>query len=60
MGITKGIINNGLANITQKIIRILDQLLLVPFFLTTWGVEYYGEWLTLSIVPSILAFSDLG
>ena len=60
MGITKGIINNGLANITQKIIRILDQLLLVPFFLNTWGVEYYGEWLTLSIVPSILAFSDLG
>lgn len=60
MGITKGIINNGLANIAQKIIRIFDQLLLVPFFLTTWGAEYYGEWLTLSIVPSILAFSDLG
>lgn len=60
MGVTKGIINNGLANMAQKLIRIFDQLLLVPFFLTTWGAEYYGEWLTLSIVPSILAFSDLG
>lgn len=30
--ITKGIISNGLANIIQKSVRILDQLLLVPFF----------------------------
>ena len=60
MGVAKGILSNGLANIAQKIIRILDQLLLVPFFLTAWGATYYGEWLTLSIVPSILAFSDLG
>lgn len=60
MGVIQGIINNGFANIVQKVIRILDQLLLVPFFLTAWGAEYYGEWLTLSIVPSILAFSDLG
>lgn len=58
--VTKGIINNGLANIVQKIIRILDQLLLVPFFLRSWGAEYYGEWLTLSIIPSVLAFADLG
>lgn len=60
MGVVRGIFNNGIANITQKVVRILDQLLLVPFFLTAWGAEYYGEWLTLSIVPSILAFSDLG
>ena len=60
MSITKGIIHNGIANITQRAIRILDQLILVPFFLTAWGAEYYGEWLTLSIIPSILAFSDLG
>lgn len=58
--ITKGIISNGLANIVQKSVRILDQLLLVPFFLTSWGAEYYGEWLTLSIIPSVLAFADLG
>ena len=60
MGVIRGIFNNGLANIAQKIVRILDQLLLVPFFLTAWGAEYYGEWLTLTIIPSILSFSDLG
>ena len=57
---TRGIFNNGVANITQKILRVLDQLLLIPFFLKSWGAAYYGEWLTLTIIPSILAFSDLG
>lgn len=56
----RGFISNGLANTVQKVVRIADQLLLVPFFLTQWGADYYGEWLTLSIIPSVLAFSDLG
>lgn len=60
MGIVKGIVSNGLANIVQKIVRIADQLLLVPFFLLHWGPAIYGEWLTLTIIPSVLAFSDLG
>lgn len=60
MSIVKGIISNGLANVVQKIVRIADQLLLVPFFLTNWGAAVYGEWLTLTIIPSVLAFSDLG
>ena len=58
--VTRGVIANGLANLFQKGVRILDQLLLVPFFLSAWGAAFYGEWLTLSIIPSILAFSDLG
>lgn len=58
--IVKGIIGNGLAQITLKVIRVMEQLLLVPFFLLAWGDAYYGEWLTLSIIPSILGFTDLG
>lgn len=58
--IAKGIIGNGLAQITLKVIRVMEQLLLVPFFLLAWGDAYYGEWLTLSIIPSILGFTDLG
>ncbi len=60
MSIIKGILSNGLANVAQKLVRIADQLLLVPFFLTHWGATMYGEWLTLTIIPSVLAFSDLG
>ena len=60
MGILNGILKNGSASVFQKIVRVLDQLLLIPLFLSEWGVAYYGEWLTLSIIPSVLALSDLG
>lgn len=56
----KKIIGNSIAVLFQKGIRVFEQLLLVPFFITAWGAEYYGEWLTLTIVPSMLALSDLG
>ncbi|MBP5366433.1 MAG: hypothetical protein J6Y82_11040 [Bacteroidales bacterium] len=60
MGVFKGVLLNGAANVVLQIVHAFDQLLLVPFFLMQWGAEYYGEWLTLSIIPAILRFSDLG
>jgi len=60
MGLKNNILNNSIANILQKVVKVLEQLFLVPFFITSWGAAYYGEWLTLTIIPSILAFSDLG
>ena len=35
--IVKGVIGNSFAQITLKVIQALDQLLLIPFFLTAWG-----------------------
>lgn len=58
--IRRNIILNGLSSLISKGVRIADQLLLVPFFLSAWGAAYYGEWLTLTIVPSVLLFADLG
>ncbi|MDO6471530.1 lipopolysaccharide biosynthesis protein [Maribacter sp. 1_MG-2023] len=60
MSLRKRLLKNGIASVFQKGVRILDQLLLVPFFITSWGSAYYGEWLTLTIIPSVIAFSDLG
>lgn len=60
MSVKKNILKNGIASFLQKGIRILDQLLLVPFFITSWGVAYYGEWLTLTIIPTLLGLSDFG
>lgn len=60
MSTKRNIFFNGIANLLSKTVRIAEQLVLVPFFLSSWGAGYYGEWLTLSIFPSILAFSDLG
>lgn len=60
MGLKRNILNNGIATGLQKGVRALEQLLLVPFFISSWGAAYYGEWLTLTIIPSVLALSDLG
>lgn len=60
MTLKKNLLKNGIASTIQKIIKVLEQLLLIPFFISAWGAEYYGEWLTLTIIPSMLAFSDLG
>jgi O-antigen/teichoic acid export membrane protein len=60
MSIKRNILKNGFASTLTKGVRMLEQLFLVPFFITAWGAAYYGEWLTLTIIPSVFAFSDLG
>jgi O-antigen/teichoic acid export membrane protein len=60
MSLKKNLFKNGIANMLQRVIRISEQLLLVPFFISSWGIAYYGEWLTLTIIPTIIGFSDLG
>ncbi|WP_256003311.1 lipopolysaccharide biosynthesis protein [Pedobacter deserti] len=60
MSTRSNLFKNGIATGIQKAVRVLDQLALVPFFISAWGAAYYGEWLTLTIIPSVLAFSDLG
>ena len=54
------ILKNGFASALQKVVRAGEQLLLVPFFVASWGPTYYGEWLTLTAIPTALALSDLG
>jgi len=54
------ILKNGFASALQKLVRAGEQLLLVPFFVASWGPTYYGEWLTLTAIPTALALSDLG
>ena len=60
MNIRKSLFKNGVASLINKGIKVAEQLLLVPFFISAWGPAFYGEWLTLTIIPSIIGFSDLG
>jgi O-antigen/teichoic acid export membrane protein len=60
MSIKKSILKNGIAAALQKVVKVLEQLFLVPFFIAFWGPAYYGEWLTLTIIPSFLALSEFG
>lgn len=56
----KNILKNGIASFFQKVIRVLEQLFLVPFFISCWGESFYGEWLTLTIIPNVLALANMG
>lgn len=60
MSTRRHLVHNGVATLLQKLVRVAEQLLLVPFFISAWGPTYYGEWLTLTVLPTTLALSDLG
>ncbi|KAA8732062.1 hypothetical protein F4V57_10575 [Acinetobacter qingfengensis] len=60
MSVKVRILKNGTASILDKLGKVCEQLLLVPFFIMHWGVAYYGDWITLTILPSFLALSNLG
>lgn len=60
MSLKQNLLKNGFASAIQKALRIAEQLLLVPFFISAWGAAYYGEWLTLTIIPTVIGLSDFG
>lgn len=60
MAIRKNVFLNGIGQLGNSVVHTIEQLLLVPFFLMKWGAAYYGEWLTLSIIPTVLGYTDLG
>lgn len=43
-----------------QILNFVIRLLLVPLFISTWGLENYGYWLTLTSLSSWISLSDLG
>jgi len=49
-----------ITGIFVKISTLLSQLILVPLFINTLGVELYGEWLIITTIPNYLLVSDLG
>jgi O-antigen/teichoic acid export membrane protein len=60
MSVKKNLIKNGIATGFLRLTVVLEQLLLVPFFIKAWGTHYYGEWLTLTIIPTMMAYANLG
>ena len=48
------------ANFLGQIISLASRVLLVPLFLTAWGVKVYGEWLLLASMVAYLSLADLG
>lgn len=48
------------ANGFSLIVRICEQILLIPIFLSVWSINAYGEWLIITAIPTFLALSDMG
>jgi O-antigen/teichoic acid export membrane protein len=56
----KRIIQGVGANFLGQFISLASRVLLVPLFLTAWGVKVYGEWLLLTSIVAYLSLTDLG
>jgi O-antigen/teichoic acid export membrane protein len=58
--IKRQLLLNGSATVIQKVILASRHLVIVPFFISSWGIQRYGEWLTLSAVPTALTLTNFG
>ena len=54
------ILKNSFASIFQKFVIFVNQFALVPIFITFWGVEMYGDWIALTVIPAVFAYTNLG
>ena len=47
-------------NVFLRLVRVAEQLLLVPVFLAVWGAERYGEWIALNSLGLFVALANFG
>jgi O-antigen/teichoic acid export membrane protein len=48
------------AYLIGQVLGVAQRLLLVPLFLSAWGVQVYGDWLQLTSIASYFALLDIG
>jgi O-antigen/teichoic acid export membrane protein len=48
------------AQMSTQALRIVQQILLVPFFLRAWGVDLYNDWLLINAAVALLTIFDGG
>jgi O-antigen/teichoic acid export membrane protein len=44
----------------SRAVRVGEQFVLVPCFLSAWGLATYGEWLTLTAIAGFVSFTNIG
>lgn len=49
-----------IANGFSRVIRIAEQLVLVPLLLAGWGIEIYGEWIALISIAMFVGIANFG
>src|SRR6201996_934893 len=48
------------AQMSTQALRIVQQILLVPFFLHAWGIDLYNDWLLINAATALLTIFDGG
>lgn len=56
----KVILKNIAGNFYGVGINLFSQIVLVPFFITYWGIELYADWIALTAISSFFSMSDIG
>lgn len=51
---------NLIANMFGVGVQLLNQIVLVPFYILFWGNELYSDWIVISALTTIFAMSDVG
>ena len=51
---------NLIANLFGLGVNLLNQIVLVPFYIIYWGNELYSDWIVLSSLTAIFSMSDVG
>lgn len=51
---------NLLANLFGVGVQLMNQIVLVPFYILFWGNELYSDWIVISALTTIFGMSDVG
>lgn len=51
---------NMLANLFGVGVQLMNQIVLVPFYILFWGNELYSDWIIISALTAIFSMSDVG
>lgn len=51
---------NLIANLYGIFIQLINQVILVPFYITFWGNEQYSDWIVISSFTAFFSISDIG
>lgn len=56
----RSVLANLIATIVSQALAIGSQIVLVPVYLTAWGNDTYGDWLTVSALSGYFSLTDMG
>jgi O-antigen/teichoic acid export membrane protein len=60
MSIYKSIAKNYVANVFSMGINFLNQIAMVPLFISLWGIDKYADWILITALSSFFTMTNVG